>query len=462
VTAYPNCLNRPTLSTSPQPATGALNAYVIWYNNASFPWTTPNKNEFRALLNNIQSSPWWGILRNYPDAYGRVATSLTVAGECDDPETEGNLINCIGGAGNTVVANHLTGGSASCTFPPDPQGVYIILPSWQDVATSGSCHSGFMSGSISIQTTISDYTYVQESFNNILPYATAFFTQVRTNYTQPSFGSNVVVPVNSISGMVVGNVLQITHGGYDYYTIASVTGGGSPSVTLTNNVAFIGSEAPGTTITAGSQINDMPMLPGLGFTLSHELSELITNPTTGGWACPGHCSNAWLTACTVDAACSPGTCEATMPGILLPGELEVADGCEAGYPAGWLQNLNGNPVNWTTTVGGTTYGFVLNEIFNGGAGNGRCATSYVTPPFAACTVSSDCGALDREWINPCVGGICQLASCADGLLDGDESDVDCGGTCPYLLNASGLCASTKKCRADPDCNSDVCVSGVCN
>ena len=51
----------------------------------------------------------------------------------------------------------------------------------------------------------------------------------------------------------------------------------------------------------------------------------------------------------------------------------------------------------------------------------------------------------------CFSGICVPAACDDGRLNNDETDVDCGGSCPEN------CAEGKKCMADFDC-----ISGVCD
>jgi hypothetical protein len=46
-------------------------------------------------------------------------------------------------------------------------------------------------------------------------------------------------------------------------------------------------------------------------------------------------------------------------------------------------------------------------------------------------------------------------SCTDGILDGDETDVDCGGSCPG-------CNDGEMCQEGPDCLSNVCDEGICN
>ena len=55
--------------------------------------------------------------------------------------------------------------------------------------------------------------------------------------------------------------------------------------------------------------------------------------------------------------------------------------------------------------------------------------------------------------NSDVGAVCVAATCSDFVLNGDETDVDCGGaTC-------GKCAALDKCKANSDCASDVCTDG---
>lgn len=47
-------------------------------------------------------------------------------------------------------------------------------------------------------------------------------------------------------------------------------------------------------------------------------------------------------------------------------------------------------------------------------------------------------------------------TCHNSALDGDESDVDCGGGCP------AKCQLNKKCRTRADCVSGLfCLGGVC-
>jgi cysteine-rich repeat protein len=50
--------------------------------------------------------------------------------------------------------------------------------------------------------------------------------------------------------------------------------------------------------------------------------------------------------------------------------------------------------------------------------------------------------------------LCKAPACDDGILSGNESDVDCGGSCT-------ACAEGLACTAGPDCGSKVCKSNKC-
>src|SRR5688572_26541007 len=45
-------------------------------------------------------------------------------------------------------------------------------------------------------------------------------------------------------------------------------------------------------------------------------------------------------------------------------------------------------------------------------------------------------------------------TCSDGIRNGSESDVDCGGTC-------SKCGTGRMCGGAGDCGSGVCAQGVC-
>ncbi len=69
----------------------------------------------------------------------------------------------------------------------------------------------------------------------------------------------------------------------------------------------------------------------------------------------------------------------------------------------------------------------------------------------SCEVDTDCA----EGI--CESGICTtdtLPSCDDGVQNGDETDVDCGGSCAGCEEGEG-------CEVDTDCATGTCDGGVC-
>jgi len=65
----------------------------------------------------------------------------------------------------------------------------------------------------------------------------------------------------------------------------------------------------------------------------------------------------------------------------------------------------------------------------------------------ACTVPNDCQT------RACDVGRCRVATCGDGVRDGYESDVDCGGIC-------GACQVGQRCAADSDCTGATCDNGI--
>ncbi|HUQ03755.1 MAG TPA: hypothetical protein VM261_14760 [Kofleriaceae bacterium] len=66
----------------------------------------------------------------------------------------------------------------------------------------------------------------------------------------------------------------------------------------------------------------------------------------------------------------------------------------------------------------------------------------------ACAVPADCQSGD------CAAGRCAPPSCTDGVHDGFESDRDCGGACPP-------CALGAACIDDLDCATGACVDDAC-
>jgi Dictyostelium (slime mold) repeat len=102
----------------------------------------------------------------------------------------------------------------------------------------------------------------------------------------------------------------------------------------------------------------------------------------------------------------------------------------------------------------------LSSGYEGGAWDGVVAnsTSYLDTGLVsgvsgyAVAASKDGGWSDFIWI----ASPWPPSSCANGIRDYDEGDVDCGGSCDTK------CASGKHCWTDWDCASGVCMTGdVC-
>jgi hypothetical protein len=62
----------------------------------------------------------------------------------------------------------------------------------------------------------------------------------------------------------------------------------------------------------------------------------------------------------------------------------------------------------------------------------------------------------------CPNGIC-ISPCSDGVQNGDETDVDCGGGKAHCMvdGACPPCSDGLKCKVGTDCKSGVCEAGIC-
>jgi len=90
-------------------------------------------------------------------------------------------------------------------------------------------------------------------------------------------------------------------------------------------------------------------------------------------------------------------------------------------------------------------------VLNGDETGTDCGgTAPKCPLGEGCKVSSDCAALS------CVAGKCGERHPDDGLKNGDETDVDCGGA-----GDAKRCADGRACIAGTDCGSFVCTGGRC-
>ncbi|MBX3186209.1 MAG: SUMF1/EgtB/PvdO family nonheme iron enzyme [Labilithrix sp.] len=87
------------------------------------------------------------------------------------------------------------------------------------------------------------------------------------------------------------------------------------------------------------------------------------------------------------------------------------------------------------------------------------ADSEITPPLAGNPNGADVGG-DCQGAGDCKSGICSNGTCQpatprDGVRNGDETDVDCGGS------IAPKCLAGKGCAQGSDCTSGVCAGGKC-
>jgi len=76
----------------------------------------------------------------------------------------------------------------------------------------------------------------------------------------------------------------------------------------------------------------------------------------------------------------------------------------------------------------------------------------------ACKAGTDCASGVCQGATPNTK-TCQPASCGDGIKNGNETDVDCGGA--ECLAQGAPCLDSWMCKSPADCESGVCKSGVC-
>jgi hypothetical protein len=138
------------------------------------------------------------------------------------------------------------------------------------------------------------------------------------------------------------------------------------------------------------------------------------------------------------------------------GGANPAKGCfaklEAKYPGGCIST------NDTAALETKVDDFVDDVICALDPGAGTCPavptpTPTSTPGCAAigqsCATASQCCSL------ACMGGTC-VASCSNGMQDGNETGVDCGGSCgPCGLG--GGCVSNLDCVATTQCSAGQCI-----
>ena len=177
-----------------------------------------------------------------------------------------------------------------------------------------------------------------------------------------------------------------------------------------------------------------------------------------GGPCGATCTNGEL--CAVDGDCTSGichagTCIACGDGLKNGLETDVDCGgadCGATCPVGYDCTANGDCISNSCASGHCRS--CTDTIKNGTETDVDCGG---TACGATCAVGKTClASTDCQAPAVCTANVCTTpVSCFNGLKDGTETDVDCGGTC------AADCAFRQGCSVNSDCQSNSCVSSVC-
>lgn len=108
--------------------------------------------------------------------------------------------------------------------------------------------------------------------------------------------------------------------------------------------------------------------------------------------------------------------------------------------SGGVGGATGTPVSSTSASGAGGMSASTSASGAGGMGSGMTGDP--------CTSGQDCMS------GVCEGKKCSAPSCGDKVQNGDETDMDCGGSCPP-------CSPGKHCGVPKDCDTGVCTMGVC-
>jgi len=159
------------------------------------------------------------------------------------------------------------------------------------------------------------------------------------------------------------------------------------------------------------------------------------------------------------AVCADGVCQATTSNDALQDQPGPACGAALGTPCA---NGKGCSVGGDCASGICANAVCLSPSAADGAKNGTetdvdCGGADTGTP--RCATGKACGAgTDCESVICDAAGKCQAPSATDAVKNGDESDVDCGGT----TTGAPRCAVARGCKVHADCASDGCgYDGKC-
>jgi hypothetical protein len=251
-----------------------------------------------------------------------------------------------------------------------------------------------------------------------------------------------------------GNFESVSNAGFPDHESATCASG--DAVTLSDIVAYCGTNVQ----SFGYVCTDFPAAPPgqldnertwtAGFECcvapgGPTCSDGIMDGTETDVDCGGQCPLTCLVgqSCVYDTDCMSDYCHGNL--CATPSVLDstcINDGVNATiYNVGWPYHEDG-------TCGGGFEGFTIDQaaaLCPGGVVkyfDYGCTDFPLPPPYTP----------QRSWTSDYS---CCDPTCHDGLLDGTETDVDCGGQCPLA------CLPGQRCNCDSDCQQDYCVDGIC-
>lgn len=140
-------------------------------------------------------------------------------------------------------------------------------------------------------------------------------------------------------------------------------------------------------------------------------------------------------------------------------EVQVASGdsyysIDEVYPAGWSVTANGGGDNsqtghlkWVVISNPASLKYTYTLAVSAGAQSGQFSGKYM---FQDSLAEVEIAGLTSLTVSAAAA-----PTCTDSQKNGQETDVDCGGSCPTK------CAEGKSCGINGDCQSDKCENGKC-
>jgi hypothetical protein len=197
-----------------------------------------------------------------------------------------------------------------------------------------------------------------------------------------------------------------------------------------------------------------------------------------GGICSTKCPNAG--ACNLGTDCESGVCSATSPQLCQAPtctdkvknqdetdadcggscSTKCGDGKNCKLDADCANQVSGSTCKMVGEIGICTPPGCADKAINGDETDIDCGGSSCGP----CAAGKTCK-LDRDCVSvasgKCVALVCAAPSCSDLVQNGAESDTDCGGAGAPVYPVCKACATGQKCAADGDCESDHCVGNAC-